>query len=421
MALLIQKGWLHDHGVVDILIRDGRIAEIGPDLVLDDETDPERLDASGLAVVPGLVNGHTHAAMTLFRGYGDDMHLLEWLEKRIWPAEAKLTEEDVYWGTKLACLEMIRSGTVSFQDMYWHFHGMARAVEEMGVRAGVGAVMIDVAGPDQAEQCKRDAEQMLEESSRYSDRVRFVLTPHAIYTVSPESLRWVAEFSEKNDLLTHIHLSETPTEVSQCLEQHGVRPALHLDNCGLLTPRALLAHGVHLEEDELDLIAKRGSTIVTNPVSNMKLAVGGVFPYSKAAERGIPMALGTDGAASNNSLDLFQDLKVFALIQKHADQDPTALPATDAWPVVTGAKAPLLGQSGVVAEGEKADLLLIRREEIEVTPQHDFVSNMVYVATGQVVDSTIVDGKILMRHREIAGEEEIRREASERARVICGG
>ncbi len=200
--------------------------------------------------------------------------------------------------------------------------------------------------------------------------------------------------------------------MSNCLKQHGVRPAFLLDRLGLLNERALLAHGVHLDEAELDLIAERGAILVTNPVSNMKLAVGGVFPYAKAAARGIPMALGTDGAASNNSLDLFQELKIFALIQKHADVDPTALPALDAWQVATGRRAHLFGEKrGRLEIGAPADLLLLQRNAVEMTPTHRFHSNLVYSATGSVVDSMIVAGRVVMRHRKVPGEEEILEQA----------
>ncbi|MBF0283944.1 MAG: amidohydrolase [Magnetococcales bacterium] len=417
-SLFVNHAWLPESGAfVSLRVVDGRIAAMGA------ETAPQPgdrvLEARGMAITPGLVNGHTHAAMTLFRGFGDDMYLMEWLKTRIWPAEARLTEEDVYWGTKLACLEMIRSGTVCFQDMYWHFHGMARAVEEMGLRVGCGAVMIDVAGPEQAEKCKREAQQQWEESARYSKRVKFVLTPHAIYTVSAESLRWTAEFSQRHGVPVHIHLSETHHEVEECLKQHGVRPAFLLDRVGLLTPLVYLAHGVYLDDDELDLIARRGATLVTNPISNLKLAVGGIFPYARAAARGIPVALGTDGAASNNTLDMFQDLKIFALMQKHREGDPTVLPAAEAWAAATGSRAPVFGQSGRIGVGEAADFLLIRRDVPEMTPEHCFTSNLVYSATGAVVDSVVVDGRVLMQGRHVEGEEAIRQEARERAKRVC--
>ena len=418
-TLCIQNAWLPDQGLVHIQIQDGQITAMGGEPSFPPTA--QCLDAKGMAVVPGFVNGHSHAAMTLFRGFGDDMPLMTWLQTCIWPAEARLTEEDVYWGTRLACLEMIRSGTVFFEDMYWQFHGMARAVEDSGLRAGIGAVMIDVEGEKQAQACQYLTEKCFAEAKAYSDRIHFTLTPHAIYTVSSKSLRWVSDYSAKHDLPVHIHLSETLYEVEQCLREHGVRPTVYLDQQGLLHPKVLLAHAVHLDDDELDLIAKRGPTLVTNPVSNMKLAVGGVFPYRKAVARDIPIALGTDGAASNNTLDMFQDMKVLTLIQKHADQDPTVLPATEAWSVATGAKAPLLGQRGRIAVGEKADLLLLRYTDVETTPNHHFLSNMVYAATGHLVDTMIVDGQVLMQNRQVQDEAKILYEANQRAKKLCKG
>jgi 5-methylthioadenosine/S-adenosylhomocysteine deaminase len=391
-------------------VEHGTIVAMAPDLLpLPGET---VLDAEGMAITPGLFNGHTHAAMTLWRGFGDDMPLMEWLQQRIWPAEARMTEEDVYWGTRLACLEMIRTGTVRFEDMYWHFHGMARAVDEMGLRAGVGAVMIDLAGPEQAAACRAAIEQTLASVGQYSDRVHYTLTPHAIYTVSESSLRWVAEFAGRHDLPVHIHLSETRHEVEQCLQAHGVRPALYLDRVGLLGPRTLLAHGVYLDGEELDRIAERGALLVTNPSSNMKLAVGGVFPYPGALARGCRIALGTDGAASNNALDLFREAKTFALIQKHHATDPTVLPAAAVWEIATGQQA---GVHGPLQVGAPADFLLLRHAGIGMVPEHALVSNLVYAATGEVVDTVVVAGRVLMRHQQVEGADEILYEAQRRA------
>ncbi len=238
-------------------------------------------------------------------------------------------------------------------------------------------------------------------------RVASSLGPHAIYTVSEKSLRWVAELSSERDLPVQIHLSETEDEVRDCMKAHGVRPAPYLDRIGLLTPRTLLAHGVWLDDDELALVGERGATIVTNPVSNLKLAVGGIFPYAKARHEGIPVGLGTDGAASNHSLDLFQDVKHLALMQKHAAGDPAAMPAAEAWAVATGGRAPLLGEHGRVAAGEPADFLLVRTDLPELTPG-DLTANLVYAASGSVVDTTVVGGQVLMRGREVDGEAEVR-------------
>lgn len=416
MGLLIQQAVLEEQ-IVNILIEDGLITAIDKTIVAPDNFTV--INAEHKIAVPGLVNGHSHAAMTLMRGYGDDMPLTEWLKQRIWPAEAKLTEEDVYVGTKLACLEMIRSGTLTFCDMYWHFHGMARAVEEMGLNAVVGAVIIDVAGEKQAQACKDNVENLLTSISQYSKRVTLALTPHAIYTVSPSTLEWTAMFSRKHNLPVHIHLSETEQEVTNCLERYNVRPAMHLDNLGMLTDRTILAHGVFLDNDELDLIEKRGCTLITNPVSNMKLAVGGVFPYREVSKRSIPLAIGTDGAASNNSLDLFQDTKFFSLLQKHHTKDPTILPAKEAWKIATGGCAPILGHVSKIAVGARADFILLNPDGIEMSPQHCLHSNLVYAATNSIVDTVIVNGQLLMQGRKIKNETAIRQAAVAVAHRIC--
>ncbi len=414
MSLAVQDASL-DGQRVGMRVEEDRIAAVGPELkpVPGDDV----LDAAGMALLPGLVNGHTHAAMTLMRGYGDDLPLMQWLQERIWPTEAKLTEDDVYWGTRLACAEMIRSGTVRFWDMYWQPAAVARAVQDAGVRASVALPLVDGLDPDKSDALRVDAERSLETLADAGTRITPTLGPHGIYTVSEKSLQWVAELSAERQLPVHIHLSETEGEVHDCVAAHGIRPARYLDRIGLLTPRTLLAHGVWLDDDELALVGERGATIVTNPVSNLKLAVGRVFPYGAARGYGIPVGLGTDGASSNNSLDMFQDVKYLALAQKHAARDPAALPATEAWAVASGQRAPLLGQSGRVAVREGADFLLVRSDAPELTPG-DLTANLVYAAAGSVVDTTVVAGRVLMRGGEIADESEIREGAVASARRL---
>ncbi len=380
---------------VGLRVERGLIAELGPGV--DAHPGDDVVDGRGTALVPGLVNGHTHAAMTLFRGYGDDLPLMEWLEQRIWPAEARLDADDVYWGTRLACVEMIRSGTVRFWDMYWQPGAIARAVEDAGLRATIGVPLIDALDPANTPKLRDDALASLDDITGHGPRVEPSLTPHAIYTVSEPSLHWVAEHAAERELPVHIHLSETEEEVERCVDAHGLRPAAYLDRIGLLG-------------------GERGATVVTNPVSNLKLAVGAVFRYRAARDHGIPIGLGTDGAGSNNSLDLLQDVKVFALLQKHEARDPAAVPAAEAWAVATGQRAPLLGQS-TLAVGEPADFILVRTD----TPQlslGDFTADLVYAASGAVVDTTVVDGVVLMRDGIVAGEAEVRTRAVERARRL---
>ena len=323
MSLTVRDARLDD-AVVAVRVEDDRIVALGADV--EPEAGDDVLDAAGMAVVPGLVNGHTHAAMTLMRGYGGDLPLMTWLQDRIFPIEAKLTADDVYWGTRLACVEMIRSGTVRFWDMYWQPEAVARAVQDAGIRASVALPLVDGLDADKSDALRADAERSLDALADAGTRITPTLGPHSIYLVSEKSLHWIAELSSERDLRVHIHLSETEGEVQDCAAAHGVRPAPYLDRIGLLTPRTLLAHGVWLDDDELALVGERGATVVTNPVSNLKLAVGRVFPYAKARRQGIPVGLGTDGASSNNSLDLFQDMKHLALVQKHAERDPAAMP-----------------------------------------------------------------------------------------------
>lgn len=385
------------------------IAAIGPDVA--PRPGDEVIDAGGAHLVPPLVNGHTHAAMTLFRGSGGDLPLLPWLEEKIWPVEAKLDSDDVYWGARLACAEMISSGTTRFWDMYWQPEATARAVEDAGIRAAIGAPLFDATSS--FEELRDSAHRSIEALSAFGPLVATALAPHAIYTVSEESLRWIGELSAERGLPVQIHLSETEKEVQDCIAEHGERPARYLDRLGLLSERTILAHGVWLDPGELALIAERGATVVTNPAANMKLAVGGVFPHPAARAAGVKVGLGTDGAGSNDSLDLLADLKLFALAQKHAAGDPTAIDAAEAWAVATGARAPLLGATPL-EPGAPADFLLLRRDTPELGIG-DLASDLVYAAAGAVVDTTVVAGRVLMRGGEIPGLDEIVAKAAERA------
>ncbi|HEV2857764.1 MAG TPA: amidohydrolase [Solirubrobacterales bacterium] len=411
MSLTVENALL-DGERVGLRCEEGLIAALGADVAA--QGGDEVIDAAGAHLVPPLVNGHTHAAMTLFRGSGGDLPLMPWLEERIWPVEAKLDEEDVYWGARLACAEMIRSGTTRFWDMYWQPEATARAVEESGIRATIGAPLFDATSS--FEELRDSALRSLEALSGFGPLVTPALAPHAIYTVSEKSLRWIAELSAERGLPVQIHLSETEREVQDCLAEHRERPAHYLDRLGLLSERTVLAHGVWLDPEELALVAERGATVVSNPAANMKLAVGGVFPYPAAQAAGVAVGLGTDGAGSNDSLDLLADLKLFALAQKHAAADPTAIEAAEAWAVATGARAPLLGATKLEV-GTPADFLLLRRDAPELGIG-DLASDLVYAASGAAVDTTVVAGKILMRNGEIEDLEEIVARAAERARRL---
>jgi 5-methylthioadenosine/S-adenosylhomocysteine deaminase len=405
---------------------EGAIAALGREV--RPEPGDETIDAAGAPLVAPLLNGHTHAAMTLFRGFGGDLPLMRWLREVIWPIETKLEPDDVYWGTRLACLEMIRTGTTRFWDMYWHPGATARAVIDAGLRATIGGPLFDADG--KTAEMKQTALGNLDELAGFDGEVDAALGPHSVYMVSGELLRWAGQLSAERELPLQIHLSETEQEVVDCIEQHGARPAFYLDQLGVLGERTVLAHGVWLDKSELELIAERGSTIVANPVANMKLAVGDIFPYPAARAAGARVALGTDGPGSNDSLDLFSDLKLFALGQRHASGDPTVLPAREAWEVATGARAPRLS-SGVhqilpppggkldapLRVGGAADLLLLRPGSPELS-LGDLYSDLVYAASGSIVDTTVVGGRVLMRGGDVPDSQEVVARAVERSRRL---
>ncbi|PIE69451.1 MAG: chlorohydrolase [Deltaproteobacteria bacterium] len=392
----------------DILITGNRFTRIAASGYIHDQYSVDKeIDGTGKAILPSLMNGHTHAAMTLLRGYADDLPLGQWLQEHIWPIEAKMTEEDIYWGTKLACLEMIRTGTTFFADMYWHLPGTVRAVQEMGIRAGLAAAFFDFGDKDKAEQAKMQIRDFHKAYASLSDRILFTLGPHAIYTVSRDSLAWVADYAERKDLRIHLHLSETREEVENCRAEHGMRPVEYLHSLGMLSPRLMACHCVWLDDHERELLAEHHVHIVHNPASNSKL-VSGRFDYQALAARGINVGLGTDGCASNNNLDMFEEMKLAALLAKSVADDPTVLPAQDAFALATSNMAAMYGlECGVIQEGMLADCMLVDLDHPQLVPNHNLISNIVYSANGDCVDTVICNGQILMEGRNIPGQEDI--------------
>lgn len=390
-------------GPTDIYIEGGLITEIGRKMDAD-----RTIDGKGHVAMPGLVNTHTHAAMVLLRGYGDDMLLHQWLSERIWPVEAKLTPDDVYWGTRLACLEMIRTGTTAFNDMYFFGPRMADAAADSGIRAVIAEGFIDLHDAEKREANIRATEMTTRHIRRMGNpRVVPAVAPHAVYTVSPEGWQWVREFSEREDLLVHTHLAETSIEVEECQRDHGTTPAGLLDQLGVLDRPVLAAHCVHLSGEDVVLMGRRGVAASHNPVSNMKLAVSGVMPWRDLASVGVPTTLGTDGAASNNSLDMFETMKTAAILQKLGG-DPTVLPAAEVLEAATLGGARALGlPGGRIAEGEAADIALVHMRRAGMQPVHSIVSNLVYGGAGHAVTATICDGKVLMEGGVVEGENEV--------------
>jgi 5-methylthioadenosine/S-adenosylhomocysteine deaminase len=391
----------------DILIDEGKIISIAPD---QNKNDAElSIDGTNTLALPGLINTHTHAAMSLLRGYADDMHLQEWLSEKIWPLEAHLTGDDVYIGTKLACLEMIKSGTTAFNDMYFFMDRAAQAVDETGIRAQLSHGMITFGNPEKfATEQKATKELVACVKQMNNSRITAAVAPHAPYTVPPDHMRWCAEFSAKEDIGLHIHVSETKSEVESVLEMYGKRPAFLLDECGCLNEKTVLAHGCWLDSDEIALIAKRGACVAYSPCSNMKLATGRALPYDELKTAGATVGLSTDGCSSNNNLDMFEEMKFASLFQKSFWGKDTALPADEVMRMATecGAKAMRIS-SGVLAPHAPADIVLVDLSHPTMVPQYNDVSNIVYAANGGCVKTMLCDGALLMHERTIPGEAEI--------------
>jgi len=323
-----------------------------------------------------------------------------------------MTEQDVYCGAKLACLEMIKTGTTFFSDMYWFWKGTARAVQEMGIRAAISAVFIDFFDKQKAREQIQLNMKLFEESGEFGDRITFTLGPHAIYTVSEESLKWAGDFARANKLLIHIHLSETQREVEDCIREKGMRPTEYLEKIGFLGPNVIACHGVYLNHKEIVLLKKYDVKVVHNPISNMKLAVGRAFPYARLKTAGITISLGTDGCSSNNNLDMLESMKFASLLQKYHHKNTTALPAREAFQMATinGAKAFGLN-CGEIKEGTLADIALIDLQRPELTPHFDLYSDLAYSGNGSCVDTLICDGKLLMVNRRVEDEEVILEDA----------
>ena len=411
-----------DHTVerADVLVdtETGRIAAVGADLT---ESPDDRLDASGGLVVPGLVNAHTHVAMTLLRGHADDKPLGAWLREDVWPVEAELREGDVYAGARLGLVEMIRSGTTAIADMYFQMDEVCEAVAETGVRArlGRGAVTVDAAGEAAREEVAETVRVAAALDGRADGRVTGAVCPHSLTTVGEERLVQAAEGAREAGLPLHYHANETPAEVAP-YEERGVRPLAFARDRGLLAEGDMLAHCVHVDDEEVALLAETGASALHCPASNTKLA-SGIAPVQRMRDAGVRVALGTDGPASNNDLDPFDELRDAAMVGKLADNDAGAVPAGAAVEMATAAGADALGvDAGRVEAGRLADLAVVDLSAPHLVPEHDLVSHLAYAVRGSDVRHTVCDGRVLMRDREVlpVDVETVVAEARDHARAL---
>ena len=340
-----------------LLIRDGRIEQVGKGSGSSAEVE---IDGRGKIALPGLINAHTHLSMALFRGYADDMVLQDWLQKKIWPLEARLTGEACYQGALLGSAEMIMSGTTTFMDMYFHMEQVAKAVDQVGLRAFLSYGIIDLFDSAKAQVEQKKSEELFNYLRELkSPRIRFALGPHAPYTCSADTLLWAKEFAEKNDVIIHIHIAETRKEQADSQKQHCSRIVEYLNKIGALSTKMVGAHCVWLTKSEVGLLGKSGVSVTHCPVSNMKLASGGVAPLPEMFDTEIAVSLGTDGAASNNTLDMFETMKVCALLHKAHRWDPTVLNAQKVLDLATIEGARALGMEreiGSIEVGKRADI-----------------------------------------------------------------
>jgi 5-methylthioadenosine/S-adenosylhomocysteine deaminase len=408
MNTLFISNALLDGKAVDIRIQDNLFHEIRPHAPARQPSAGETvLDAHGLTALPPFYNTHCHAAMTLLRGYADDLPLQTWLQDHIWPAEAKFTPAHIRAGVRLACLEMIKSGTVGFVDMYMHQDIAAPMVEESGMHALLGVNLFDFMPQEQ-----RDHSLDILTNHRSSDRVRLAIAPHAPYTVSGKHYQELAAFARRLDLKLITHLSETRKEVEDCKAQHGLSPVTWLAELGVLDDNLIAAHCVHVSDEDIRLLAAHQVAISHCPASNLKLA-SGIAPIARMMQAGCRLTLGTDGAASNNNLNMQESLKLASLLAKAAG-DATALPAAEALHLASRAGALAMGiDGGLIEEGRMADLLLVRMDAPQTTPAHSAVSNWVYAAQASQVDTVLCAGRILMQDGRMPHEAAILAEARE--------
>ena len=397
MGKILLKNILSEGVASDILIDGNLIANVsksGNQTLVPEGT--EVVDCTGKAAFPAFINMHTHAGMALMKGIGEDMAFHEWLDK-IWQVEEHIDDEYVYCATKAACLEMIKTGTVTFNDQYWHMPMAYKAAMELGMR------------PEESQRQKAQCQQMYEMTKAWDPKAQLLISIHAIYSVREPMMLWAVDFARERGLKIHIHISETRKEVEDCMREHdGMSPVEYLDSLGVLGPDVIAAHTLWLSDNDVRILGERGVTCVHNINSNLKLASGYRFRYNELKEAGANVCIGTDGCGSSNNLDLLEAMKTAAIVQKAWRDDPTAMPLEDlaAMAGVNAAKA--LGiNAGRIEEGALADLLVIDVTGYQFLSPAGFLANLIYSAHSDCVDSVICDGKFIMRDRIVPGEEQI--------------
>ncbi len=415
MSKVVLKSVMYQGIVRDILISGKRFAKVDRPLTPKDYDKAEIIDCSGLAILPPFYNGHCHAAMTLLRGFADDMPLQEWLQNHIWPFEGKMTPKDIEIGSRLAVLEMIKSGTVFFADMYWHREQTMKVVKEMGIRATIGVTFAQGLMSDEAIE---NNFKFIKDRRFESERVALAVMPHSPYMVGEALFKRCADVAREEEMILHTHLAETKKEVSDCKKQFGCTPVELMDRYTVLGGNFVAAHCVHMNDQDMALMAESESAAILNPCSNLKLS-SGIPKISKMLASGMLVGIGTDGASSNNNLDMHEEMKLTSLLTK-VSSSAEKLPAEEVLKMATSNVAIAYGiPAGVIAEGFFADALLVDLKNERLNPCHNLVSNWVYSADSSSIHSVICNGKFVMKNRHVDGEEDIVREAEVCAKSIA--
>lgn len=402
-----------------IAVEDGKISYIGKDLP-DSFAADEVIDGKGMLATAGMVNTHGHVSMTLLRSYADDMALMDWLENKIWPIEAKMNAKDIYWGAMLGIAEMLKSGTTCFADMYCFMDDVARAVAETGIRANLSRGLIGLA-PDKDEKLAENTQLVKDWQGYDNGRIRITYGPHAPYTCPVEYLQKVIEAAQANNAEIQMHLCETKGEVENCIKEHGVTPIKLMDQLGMFEQGTIAAHCVYLTEVDMDIMAAKNVRVAHNPQSNLKLA-SGIAPVARMLEKGICVGLGTDGASSNNNLDMLEECRAAAMLHKTTTLNPLAVPAAQAWDMATVNGAKVLGfdELGTLSVGQQADIVLWNMHKPYWYPRHNKLSLLVYAANSSDADTVIVNGKVVLQNGSMTlfDEEKIYAEANLRAQKL---
>ena len=383
-----------------IYIEGDKIAAIGD--APEGFTEDKVIDGKDKLVIPGLINCHTHSYMSFMRNVADDLSFMDWLFGTIDPIEQQMTDEDTYWGANLAIIEMMKSGTTCFNDMQMNIHQTTRAVKESGMRAVICRGLVG-SGNDEAGQMRLRQAYEERDAARDCDRLTFRLGPHAPYTCDDAFLKIVAQEAKKENMGIHVHLSESVSEIEQIQEKYGCTPIALAEKCGIFDVPAIAAHCVQVTEEDMDILVRKNVSVVTNPASNMKLG-NGFAPIGRMLEKGINVCLGTDGAASNNCLNMFHELSLLTLIHKGTGKTPQCVSAKEGFRIATINGARALGlekEIGSIEVGKKADLAILDLNTPSLTPRNNLIAGLSYSANGSEVDTVIINGRITMENRRI--------------------